>query len=258
MLTTKRGVVKEKVCVDSRNCLSISDYIVSVLRPVDYKDENYREFLKALSIITDGAFQYRDPGGQAISVISPLRTAEKVFSKNGRVFDRKCLSGVKSQIACLALEGLSLKPIISEQDGLIEFNKKDSGYELWMRFEQNQEHQEALDQLAQILICMAEQAGRKIHQDDIELLEKSNEIMSLKIGHIATGEIDDFMKTDIDMAITDRQNNPLEILTEAYSYRIEKDEAVEESIQYFVDDSQNVDFAPLTIDLIKRNTKRSS
>ncbi len=257
MLTTKRGVVKEKVCVDSRNCLSISDYIVSVLRPVDYKDENYREFLKALSVITDGAFHYKDPGGQAIPVISPLRTAEKVFSKNGRVFDVSCLKGVKNQIACLALEGLSLKPIVSSEDGLLEFSKKDSKYELWMRFEQNKEHQAALEQLAEILICMADQAGKKIHQDDIELLEQSNQIMSLKIGHIATGEIDEFTKTDIDTAMADHES-PLDYLAEAYSYRIEKDETVEESIQYFAKETKEIDFAPLTIDVIKRNTKRSS
>ncbi len=250
--------MKEKVCVDSRNCLSISDYIVSVLRPVDYKDENYREFLKALSIITDGAFHYKDPGGQAIPVISPLRTAEKVFSKNGRVFDMKCLKGVKNQIACLALEGLSLRPIVSGQDGLLEFTKKDSSYELSMKFEQNKEHQEALEQLAEILICMANQAGRQIHKDDIELIENSKQIMSLKIGHIATSEIDDFTQTDIDDAISDYSTNPLEVLTEAYSYRIEKDETVEDSIHYFADNTKEIDFAPLTIDLIKRNTKRSS
>ena len=257
MLRIKRGEVKEKVCVDKCNNLSIRDYMVSVLRPVDYQDEGYRDFLKALSIATDGAFQFTDPGGQAIPVISPLRTAEKIFSKNGRVIDRHCLSFVKKQIACLAFDDLSLKPVLSEQDGLLGFDKKNSKYELSMKFEQTDKHQEAVHKLAQVLIIMAEQAGRKIHQDDMALLEKSNEAMSLNIGSIDFSDIDNFMKQDIDDAIADSQINPLEIITETYGYRVEKNKSAEQALLTFSDQAPAIGFDPLTIDITKRNSKRS-
>lgn len=249
--------MKQKVCIDSCNKLSIRDYIVSVLRPVNYQDEDYRDFLEALSIATDGAFYYTELGGQAISVISPLRTAEKVFSKNGRVIDRTCLRTIKNKIACLALSGVTLKPIISDTDGLLEFTKKDSDYELWMKFEQSQQHQEAVCKLAQILIAMANQAGREIHQDDMALLEQDSGTLALKIGRLAGAEIDDFMKKDIDDAMGSHDINPFDILTETYAYKVEKSNLVESNLQTYFQNSQGISFSPLEIDLTKRNIKRS-
>lgn len=250
--------MKQRVCTERCYKPSISNYSVSILRPVSFQDQKYRQYLQALSTATDGAFQFNQLGDQAIEVISPLRTAEKIFAKNGRIFDLGCIEKVQSTIAGLAMEGVCLNPLVDCQEGAINFKKKDSNYELWMRFKPDSQHQESLLRLADILTVMAKAAGKQIHRDDVELLDANDHLLEMKIGFIAMSDLDDFLLSDIEFAQNTIGYTSLGVISEAYSYKTDNDPATVSMLQRFADNNSSIEFDPLTIGLRQRTTKRSS
>ena len=250
--------MKQRVCTERCNKPSISNYSVSILRPVSFQDQKYRQYLQALSTATDGAFHFNEPDDQVIKVISPLRTAEKIFSKNGQVFDLNCLNRVKQEISSLAMDGIYLCPIGDDQEGVIQFKRKNSAYELYMQFEPDPLHHESVLRLARILTDMAGNAGKQIHRDDIEALENFDNPLRMKIGHFAIAGVDDFLLSDIEHARNTTNYTPLGVIREAYSYNIDKEKGTLRALQDFEEGKSLVEFDPLTIDLTQRQTRRSS
>lgn len=250
--------MKQRVCAERCYKPSVSNCSVSIIRPVSFKDQKYRQYLNALSTATDGAFQFNEPSDQVIQVINPLRTAEKIFSKNGQIFDLSCLQKVRAKIASLAMDGIELKPLESTQEGMIQFKKKNSGYELLMHFEPDVEHYESLGELAFILTSMAQNAGKQIHRDDIEALERVGDYLKMKIGYIATSNIDEYLLSDIEEAKNTSGSTPLGVIEETYKYKPDQDSNTLKTLQEFAGNNHFIEFEPLTIDIAKRQTRRTS
>lgn len=165
---------------------------------------------------------------------------------------------MKATIASLAMEGACLNPLIDCEDSALQLKKKNSDYELWMKFEPDSRHRESLLTLADILAGMATEAGKQIHTADMGILDKNNPILELKIGFIATRELDDFLLSDIEFANNQVGYTPLGVICEAYSYKCEQKPDTLTALRTFEDKTTSIKFDPLTIGLRKRITKRSS